>query len=382
MVKFYTPQVYTRKDGKIELYIRYTDPSFNGVRKKSTILQKNTTIARNKATKEVKDKIVKSLKYLTLKKITFDDLTKLYLENLKAKDVHHSTVRGRTSIFNILGKIFAGQIVSTITAVQINKVLNDALYKEGLANATVAGYKTALSQLFKYALNFGYIKENPMLNVSVDFKNEASKKKERIENYYLSDDEFQTILNYCKNKGRTDYCNLFTWLYLTGMRVGEAVSLTPNDIFEENEITYAKVTGTMIYTSEKGWHKQNTTKTVAGTRNVALPTALTKMLSHLLNDQNNHTPFIFYSFYNKKCFNPHSVFYFMNRLEKKTGLRHFGTHIFRHTHISKLAERGYPLELISKRVGHEDSEITRKIYLHVTKKAQLNFDKSIQDLKV
>ncbi|WP_234982478.1 tyrosine-type recombinase/integrase [Limosilactobacillus caccae] len=45
------------------------------------------------------------------------------------------------------------------------------------------------------------------------------------------------------------------------------------------------------------------------------------------------------------------------------------SHIFRHTHISKLAELGVPLYVIQQRVGHEDSKITKGIYLHVTQKA-------------
>nr|WP_305068856.1 tyrosine-type recombinase/integrase [Limosilactobacillus equigenerosi] len=45
------------------------------------------------------------------------------------------------------------------------------------------------------------------------------------------------------------------------------------------------------------------------------------------------------------------------------------SHIFRHTHISKLAELGVPLYVIQQRVGHNDSRITNEIYLHVTEKA-------------
>ena len=45
-------------------------------------------------------------------------------------------------------------------------------------------------------------------------------------------------------------------------------------------------------------------------------------------------------------------------------------HIFRHTHVSILAEMGVPLYVIQHRVGHGDSRITRRIYLHVTQKAK------------
>ena len=53
------------------------------------------------------------------------------------------------------------------------------------------------------------------------------------------------------------------------------------------------------------------------------------------------------------------------------------SHIFRHTHVSKLAEQGIPLEMIKKRVGHSDSKITEEIYYHITGKARTNFEHQI-----
>ena len=47
----------------------------------------------------------------------------------------------------------------------------------------------------------------------------------------------------------------------------------------------------------------------------------------------------------------------------------------------KLAEEGYPLSLITDRVGHANSDITRKIYLHVTHKQHLEFDEAIQNFE-
>ncbi|MNC51709.1 Transposase [compost metagenome] len=43
-------------------------------------------------------------------------------------------------------------------------------------------------------------------------------------------------------------------------------------------------------------------------------------------------------------------------------------HSLRHTHVSLLAEVGVSLEAIQKRMGHSSDEVTKNIYLHVTKK--------------
>lgn len=41
-------------------------------------------------------------------------------------------------------------------------------------------------------------------------------------------------------------------------------------------------------------------------------------------------------------------------------------HVFRHTHISLLAEAGAALHEIMDRVGQVDDETTKRVYLHVT----------------
>lgn len=382
MVKFYTPQVSTLKNGKFKVYIRYSDPSFLGIKNKSKVIPKNTAMARQKAIQEIKDRINNSLHQAKIIKITFREITERYLDALVRTNAHNSTIKGKISIFNKANKIFGDQIISTISYVELNHFFDDLLYKSNLTNSTVSGYRSSFNELFKYAKKFGYIVKNPMTEIDINYKDESAKRQERIDNYYLSNDEFHNIENFCLNEKHKDYYNLFYWLYLTGMRIGEATALTPNDIFEKDGITYARVTGTMIYTVDKGWHKQNATKTTAGMRNVALPKKAAEICQEALNDKNNKSGFLFYSNYTKKPFNPRSSLFFLQHIQKKLGMRHFGTHIFRHTHISKLAEKGYSLDLISKRVGHEDSDITKKIYYHITKKAQKKFDEQIKNLEI
>ena len=58
----------------------------------------------------------------------------------------------------------------------------------------------------------------------------------------------------------------------------------------------------------------------------------------------------------------------MARLLKLASLNQELTpHSLRHTHTSLLAEAKVGLEEIMERLGHADDEITRRIYLHVTK---------------
>lgn len=56
------------------------------------------------------------------------------------------------------------------------------------------------------------------------------------------------------------------------------------------------------------------------------------------------------------------------------------THYFRHTHVSVLADMNVPLRVIKDRIGHADTNITEKIYMHVTKKARQDFEDKIAQI--
>nr|WP_263595698.1 tyrosine-type recombinase/integrase [Streptococcus pneumoniae] len=52
----------------------------------------------------------------------------------------------------------------------------------------------------------------------------------------------------------------------------------------------------------------------------------------------------------------------------KTGQnrKNLSSHIFRHSHISFLAESGLPIKSIMDRVGHSNAKMTLEIYSHTT----------------
>ncbi|WP_372631973.1 tyrosine-type recombinase/integrase [Cohnella sp.] len=75
----------------------------------------------------------------------------------------------------------------------------------------------------------------------------------------------------------------------------------------------------------------------------------------------------------------------MRRLLRLSGLNETLTpHSLRHTHTSLLAEAGVGIHEIMERLGHQDDEITKRVYLHVTKtmkkEAAQKFSKLMDDL--
>lgn len=72
----------------------------------------------------------------------------------------------------------------------------------------------------------------------------------------------------------------------------------------------------------------------------------------------------------------------MARMLKPSGIdKHLTPHSLRHTHTSLLAEAGVGLFEIMDRLGHQDDETTKQVYLHITntmkKEAVFKFSKLV-----
>lgn len=71
----------------------------------------------------------------------------------------------------------------------------------------------------------------------------------------------------------------------------------------------------------------------------------------------------------------------MARLLKLSGLNtELTPHSLRHTHTSLLAQAEVKLDEIMERLGHEDDEVTRKVYLHVTNHRRRNASNKFSNL--
>ena len=269
-----------------------------------------------------------------------------------------------------------------------------------MKNSTVSNYRTNFKITFIYAKNYGYVKQNPMNDVHIEKKNEKSYWNYRVKHWYLTNEETRTILDDCINEGREDFHDFFLWLYLNGMRIGEGGAIKEDNITCDADGNYfVTINGTLINKIGEGWFKQPWTKTESGMRTISLPyqavnlyyknsrnTDLMKLLFDLptslktfkglaftkLSMINYHpkTPFKNgYLFTNKMTHNPMTktaISKCLKRICKRNNIdKQITSHIFRHTYISVLASKGFPLEVIADRVGHKNIGTIQAIYLHV-----------------
>ncbi|HFJ8773067.1 tyrosine-type recombinase/integrase [Enterococcus faecium] len=184
---------------------------------------------------------------------------------------------------------------------------------------------------------------------------------------YLSKEEVQMIASKQKSSHQQSRYSLITkFLFLTGLRYGELISLTESD-YDGNKIT---VSGTYDYELKI----KTTTKNTGSYRTIELSSNAKEIIDQLIEEnkliKNNKDKYIFIS----KNGNPISIQAYnqsLRAVSKELNIdKKVSSHMLRHSHISLLTELGIPLKAIMDRVGHEDSKTTLKIYTHTTKNMQ------------
>ena len=169
---------------------------------------------------------------------------------------------------------------------------------------------------------------------------------------YLDKDKIPAILSKIENNTVRSIAILQLH---TGMRIGEALALTPNDVDFKNKtvsITKTKLTNGNI----------SSPKTLSSIRVIEISDFIAKLLLDFIS--NNE--FIFKINYVT-----------LTRHLKKLNLH---SHIFRHTHVALLIEQNIPIKVISERLGHSDINTTLSIYTHVTENMKIDLRNKLQNL--
>ncbi|MCR1879546.1 site-specific integrase [Limosilactobacillus reuteri] len=365
----------------------YKSPLTGKYKKVSVSYLKNNNQTKKAAAIELAKKIekAKQKEYFTDKDISLRNLADKFLTIYKqrvAVNTYYNAFRGLKRICNDLGN---DTLANKITTEILNRYLDQKLYDpdKPLTNASIQNYKKYLSMTYKFGVKYGYLKKNPVKDVEITWRSEIKRKRDRIENKYLTDGEYHAILHACEEKGRNDIKLFLEWLYLTGMRCGEAAGLYVKDIIKEEGKYKAIIDGSLSHQRELLGTVSNPTvkvsvkktdgaKTIASNREVLLPQKAVNIYKKLSLDKDpNDLIFINKDSRSNRPFDASHLDRFLHRLEAGAKIdKSVTTHFFRHTHVSKLAELGVPLYVIKNHVGHENSKITEEIYLHVTKEME------------
>ncbi|WP_099974963.1 tyrosine-type recombinase/integrase [Lactobacillus terrae] len=205
------------------------------------------------------------------------------------------------------------------------------------------------------------------------------------EHNYLDEEDIIKLKNYCVENQSMMYITLSEILFalLTGCRYGEVAGLTWDCIDFKNKTV--DINKTYDYINRTGFKP---TKTKSSVRQISINDDLIHMLKKIKVQQNEH-------FLKNGFKNTEQLVFLSNRNQVPTSNgvnktlskvlkeleidNQITFHGLRHTHASYLISKDVSIDYISERLGHADTSITSKIYIHLLKdKREEENNKTIQ----
>lgn len=343
------------------------------IRKVSVIFNTNSSHARKQATIELQRKYEQAVKEIDINKVvTYYDVAMSWLEHTEPTVKRSTHINHTIYVNKIFSYIDRALPIADLTAVTLEDVLHKVYYVENLSYSYTRATFTTMKAIYKHA------KRKKLIPSLIDFEDIEIKKKPfshsdiaKKQNKFLDAVELkETLMQLSKIDSRISL--LFEFVSLTGLRIGELLALRYSDYDKENATI--NINGTIQYDYKNSSEiKRGTPKNIYSVRNVSLSDRAVSILDSIMLENKRRSlwfeGYIDHGYiFTSSRGNPYDI-QFLNRRLKGVHIegKHLTTHIFRHTHISMLAELGVPLKTIMQRVGHNDPNTTLSIYTHVTK---------------
>ena len=343
------------------------------IRKVSVIFNTNSSHARKQATIELQRKYEQAVKEIDINKVvTYYDVAMSWLEHTEPTVKRSTHINHTIYVNKIFSYIDKALPIADLTAVTLEDVLHKVYYVENLSYSYTRATFTTMKAIYKHA------KRKKLIPSLIDFEDIEIKKKPfshsdiaKKQNKFLDAVELkETLMQLSKIDSRIGL--LFEFVSLTGLRIGELLALRYSDYDKENATI--NINGTIQYDYKNSSEiKRGTPKNIYSVRDISLSDRAVSILDSIMLENKRRSlwfeGYIDHGYiFTSSRGNPYDI-QFLNRRLKGVHIegKHLTTHIFRHTHISMLAELGVPLKTIMQRVGHNDPNTTLSIYTHVTK---------------
>ena len=285
--------------------------------------------------------------------IEFGNFLEIYYKDMDVR-LRENTMYTKRYIIDLKIKpYFEKKILSEITVADVRAWQNELLtYKDkngkGYSPTYLKTVNCQLTAIFNYAMRYYNLQDNPCRKAGAIGKSKGEPKD------FWMQEEFNAFLETVSDKPETRMA--FLLLYWTGMRIGELLALTYNDInLEEKTISINK-----SYQRLKGKDMITQPKTPKSIRVITMPDFLAEEFreycSHLYGIMKKERLFRFTKSHMEHC---------MATGIERSGVKRIRLHDLRHSHASMLVDMGVaPLE-IAERLGHEKVETTLNTYSHL-----------------
>lgn len=349
-----------KDENKNTWFAKFYYVDYNGVRKQKLKRGFNT---KRDAKQFEHDFMVKYQKDNTME---FETLVAIYKQDIETR-LKPSTIYSKEIIIDkLITPYFKNMSLNEITPNTIRQWQNDLIQNDKHYSQTYLNtVHTLLVAIFNFAVKYHNLKENPCSKCG-----SIGKAKTEKPMAIWTIDQFKEFIAIEKDINIM-YYTAFNVLFYTGIRIGELLALTWNDLDFENQIINInkslQVLNSVTYITSP--------KTPKSVRSIVIFPNLTKTLQD----------------YKKACYEPvgdSRLFPFvkssiMRELRKTTqqlDLPRIRLHDFRHSHASLLIELGFSPLAIAERLGHENVQTTLNIYSHLYPNKQDELAKKLQEI--
>lgn len=326
----------------------------------------------------------------TVKKLTVNALFEQYLKTL---EVSQSTLVGYRSTWNSLIRDSIGNYRVVQLLPSDIKSFYAELAKKGYAHSSIKRVHNLLHPVLEMAVNDDMIHKNPTKGAM-----NAKYGREEVEKQALTVEQQKRLLDFVKTDTRYNvYFPMLTIMLGTGVRCGELVGLTWNDVdMDKKQIS---INHQLIYKNYGDGCATHVTrpKTGSGIRTIPMSESVynafkeQKELNELLDKDSNveidgYTDFIFLtrngnpilsSSVNKVLYHIVDAY---NATEPPKTMPSISAHTMRHTFCTRMAENNMDIKVLQYIMGHANVSITMQVYTHIADKKRIEAEISKFDL--
>lgn len=278
--------------------------------------------------------------------MTFGAVCDLWFEDNQNK-LKISTIRNYENVVDYALKSWRNLRMEDIDERTIIALQND-LVRRGLAPSTINKYETAAHALYNYGARLCGVTRDPFKNI----KKAGKPSKKRVTFWTL--DEYNAFAETLDDEKRTP----FDVLFYTGIRIGELMALTLDDIDLQRKRLHVDKT---LAWHERGGETVHEPKTETSARDIALP-------SFLCDELQEYMSRIYGAKKSARVFWLSHQAYIdtLNRYcAEHPDVKRITVHDLRHSHVALLINKGVDALTISERLGHAKVSTTLNIYGHL-----------------
>lgn len=336
---------------------------------------------------EVSDKLVKLSGSMTplngiFQNKKFGELFEEWLLVFKKAAVSPRTFEANVRLFRLHIKPFVGNMdITEVTSPVIQQVINE-VFVSGLGVNTARKTKFLFNQFFEYAVDSGFVENNPTLRIKIRMRDSKEVDKS---NLYKAIPEDERIRFVAALNERKDFLKPFCMtMMFAGLRTGEALALRWENIDFENKIISVRygVTQVPVFDKKGNVLTRKTvigdTKTACSVRDVPIPDILIEILKDWKKCQ-----WVQKELYGVDLIAPNAIVFCNNdgSVRSYSGTRkiysnfakrhgffkkiHF--HTLRHTYSTMLFEANENPKIIQSLLGHKSVKTTLTVYNSVDK---------------